>query len=65
MATVGLRLGPADHGRWMTLEEFRAADVEDGYRYELARVVVEVVEVPDDTHGQVGFNFQESCMATT
>ena len=59
MATVGLRLGPADHGRPMTLEEFRAADAEGGYRYELARGVVQVVEVPDDLHGQVMGNFQE------
>ena len=37
MATVTLRLGPLDHGRRLTLEEFRAADSEDGYRYELSR----------------------------
>jgi len=58
MATVGLRLGPADHGRKMTLEEFRDADAEEGYRYELARGVLEVVEVPNDPHGQVVSNFQ-------
>ena len=58
MATVGLRLGPADHGRRMTLEEFREADSEEGYRYELARGVLEVVEVPNDPHGQIVFNSQ-------
>ena len=31
-----LCIGPADHGRTMTLEEFSAdADVQEGYRYEL------------------------------
>ena len=55
MATVAapVRIGPADNGRTMTLDEFREADVEEGYRYELARGVLEVTEVPDDYHGQV------------
>ena len=32
MATVAppLRIGPADHGRMMTLEEFREAEERDG-----------------------------------
>ena len=30
-------IGPADSGRLMTLEEFQEADVEEGYRYELAQ----------------------------
>ena len=34
MATM-LRLGPDDHGRPMTLDEFEAADYEEGYRYEI------------------------------
>jgi hypothetical protein len=38
MATVNaIFIGPADHGRKMTLEEFMEAEVEEGYRYELAR----------------------------
>ena len=39
MATVttSLRIGPADRDRTMTLDEFLDADVEEGYRYELAR----------------------------
>jgi hypothetical protein len=28
-----LRIGLVDHGRNMTLEEFREAEEEDGYRY--------------------------------
>src|SRR5436309_1985924 len=35
----------------MSLEEFRDAEEEPGYRYELARGVVEVTEVPNDPHG--------------
>jgi len=34
MSTM-LRLGRADHGRPMTLDEFLAGDYEEGYRYEL------------------------------
>jgi Uma2 family endonuclease len=34
MATV-LKIGPGDHGRPMTLEEFTAGDYEEGYQYEL------------------------------
>jgi Uma2 family endonuclease len=34
MATV-VKIGPADHGRPMTLEEYFAGDYEEGYRYEL------------------------------
>jgi hypothetical protein len=30
-----LKLGPADHGRPMTLEEFETASALDGYQYEL------------------------------
>jgi Uma2 family endonuclease len=51
-----LRIGLADHGRVMSLEEFREADEEDGYRYELARGVLEVSEVPNDPHGVVVCN---------
>ena len=58
MATVAppLRIGPADHGRRMTLEEFREAEERDGYCYELARGVLEVTEVPNDPHGVVVCN---------
>jgi hypothetical protein len=33
--TTPLRIGATDHGRLMTIEEFRDAEVEEGYRYEL------------------------------
>jgi Uma2 family endonuclease len=54
--TTPLRISPADNGRVMSLEEFREAEVEDGYRYELARGMLEVSEVPNDPHGHVVCN---------
>ena len=59
MATVSilLRIGPADQGRTMTLQEFLEAEEEEGYRYELARGVLEVSEVPNDLHGVIVSNF--------
>src|SRR3954451_11866529 len=60
MVTIGTRIGPADHGRTMTLEELRDAEVEEGYRYELARGVLEVTEVPNDPHGQVVDNLHQA-----
>jgi Uma2 family endonuclease len=58
MATVttALRIGPADHGRAMALDEFLEADVEEGFRYELARGALEVTNVPNDPHGDVVCN---------
>jgi Uma2 family endonuclease len=63
MATVELRIGPADHGRSMSLEEFRWAEEQPGYLYELARGVLEVSEVPADAHGQVVDNLHEAISA--
>ncbi len=52
MATAStLKIGPADHGRKMTLDEFLDAEETEGYRYELARGVLEVTEIPSDSHG--------------
>jgi Uma2 family endonuclease len=54
MATASaVRIGPADHGRTMGLDEFMEAEVDEGFRYELARGVVEVTEVPNDPHGEI------------
>jgi Uma2 family endonuclease len=47
------RIGPADHGRRMTLDEFIKTDFQEGWLYELARGVVEVTEVPDPWHGRI------------
>jgi Uma2 family endonuclease len=35
MASVLLRLGPDDHGRQLTFDDFDAADFEPGFRYEI------------------------------
>jgi Uma2 family endonuclease len=59
MATTRVHIGPTDHGRRMTLDEFREAEEQPGYLYELARGVVNVVEVPGDAHGQVVDNVHE------
>jgi Uma2 family endonuclease len=58
MATVTtpLRIGPTDHGRRMTLQEFLEAEEEEGFRYELARGVLEVSQVPNEPHGVVVSN---------
>ena len=60
MATVNLRIGPADNGRRITLEEFREAEEQPGCLYELARGVLEVTEVPGDDHGQIVDNLREA-----
>jgi Uma2 family endonuclease len=60
MATVQLRIGPADQGRKMTLQEFWDAEEEPGYLYELARGVLEVSEVPGDLHWQIVDNLHEA-----
>jgi Uma2 family endonuclease len=54
MATIAHpRIGPADHGRPMTLDEFIDADFEEGWLYELARGVIDVTEVPLPKHGRI------------
>ncbi len=50
---VKTRIGPADHGRHMPLEDFAQAEGEPGYLYELARGVIEVVDLPDLPHGRM------------
>jgi Uma2 family endonuclease len=51
-----LRIGLADRGRRMTLDEYLEAEAEEGYRYELARGLLEVTQVPNDPHFQVVTN---------
>ncbi len=51
MATAStLKIGPADHGRKMTLDQFLDAEETEGYLYELARGVLEVTEIPNEPH---------------
>ena len=53
MSAVQLQLGPADRGRRLSLEEFREAEEQEGFRYELAEGVLEVTEVPGPVHRRV------------
>jgi Uma2 family endonuclease len=54
LSTPTTRIGPLDHGRPMSLDEFIQADFEEGWLYELARGVLEVTEVPAPSpHGRV------------
>ncbi len=39
LPTPTTRIGPTDHGRRMTLDEFIEADFQEGWLYELARGV--------------------------
>src|SRR3954451_8939277 len=56
MATTRIQIGPADHGRRMTLDEFREAEEEPGYRYEPARGILEVTEFPKTVHRRIVSN---------
>jgi len=53
LTLTALRIGPADHGRRLKLDEFIEAEFEEGWVYELARGVVEVTEVPGPWHGRI------------
>jgi Uma2 family endonuclease len=57
---TSLRIGLADQGRRITIQEFLQADEDEGFRYELARGVLEVTEVPDDPHGHVVANLYDA-----
>src|SRR5438128_1891311 len=45
--TTMVKLGPGDHGRPMTLDEFHAADATEGYQYELIDGKLYVSPLPD------------------
>ncbi len=54
MATITpIQLGPADRGRRLSLREYLDAEMVEGFRYELARGVLEVAQIPDDAHGLI------------
>src|SRR5262249_43456537 len=48
--TTALILGPADHGRPMTLREFESAPAREGYRYEIIDGKGSVSPVPNLPH---------------
>jgi Uma2 family endonuclease len=43
-------IGPSDHGRPMTLDEFDAAEGAEGHLYELGKGVIAVTDVPGKPH---------------
>jgi Uma2 family endonuclease len=44
------QIGPADHGRRMSLADFDIVDGQEGYRYELNKGVIEVTNIPHRRH---------------
>jgi Uma2 family endonuclease len=50
MTTTAIKIGPADHGRRMSLADFEHAEVEEGHLYELGRGVIVVSDVPNPPH---------------
>ena len=52
MSTVPrLRLGPADHGRKLPLDELYSADYQEGYKYEIIDGALYVSPVPNLPEG--------------
>jgi hypothetical protein len=47
---TAVTIGPLDHGRPMSLEEFDLAEGRPGHLYELNRGVITVVDVPNPGH---------------
>lgn len=50
MGTQTIKIGPADHGRSMSLPDFEHAEVQEGHLYELGRGVIIVSDVPSPRH---------------
>ncbi len=50
MSQVAVQIGPAAHGRQMSLADFENAERQEGYVYELHKGVVIVSDVPDARH---------------
>ncbi len=50
MSKTITKIGPADHGRRMSLEEFDQAEGQEGHLYELSRGIVTVSDIPGRRH---------------
>ena len=60
MTRVVTQIGPADHGRPMSLDEFDRAEGREGYRYELSRGIITVSDIPDlDHQAQVANTYEQ------
>jgi Uma2 family endonuclease len=55
MGKTLVKIGPADHGRRMSLEEFEHAKVQEGYLYELSRGIITVSDVPNRLHALLAY----------
>lgn len=53
MTKLATMIGPSDHGRRMSLDDFDTAEAQEGRRYELSRGVIVVTDVPNPPHGPV------------
>ncbi|HKB40332.1 MAG TPA: Uma2 family endonuclease [Gemmataceae bacterium] len=50
MNQIAVKIGPADHGRRMSLDDFEHAETAEGRLYELGRGVIIVSDVPNPSH---------------
>ena len=50
MSKTAIKIGPADNGRPMSLEDFEQAEEQGGYLYELSRGIITVSDVPNRLH---------------
>jgi Uma2 family endonuclease len=50
MGKTLIEIGPADHSRRMSLEDFEHAKAQEGYLYELSRGIITVSDVPNRSH---------------
>src|SRR5215212_6914490 len=58
-----IMVGPGDHGRRMTLDEFDTAEGIEGRLYELSRGEVVVTDVPNPRHGAVVMTLRQQLIA--
>src|SRR3954464_4176234 len=52
-------VGPSDHGRRMTLDDFDTAEGVEGRLYELSRGKVVVTDVPNPRHAELVLNLRK------
>src|SRR3954447_15902888 len=53
MSIAHLKLGPADHGRSLSLDDYESADYEPGFKYEIIDGRLYVSEEPDPTENEL------------
>lgn len=63
MASVVTTIGPSDHGRPMSLDDFEHAEVQEGYLYELGRGVITVSDVPHPRHMAIVLAIRDQLIA--